>query len=434
MRTRRQYRAVLCVALSLAAGASLLLSTRIWARSQPIAYEVHRLSIHNVAAATFGPSDSELTVVITDRRLKAWDPHATVPATIEVVNFRTGKLVLSRTIRTSDAPPSPIPYLLSYLAGGRELAYCDEFSIRFFQLPGYAEVTRIPVGSPAPPKKSNPPPAHMGSPTVTTGLGSTETVAQAALSAHGGKLAILTRLVTAYLGRFWGSGARWDQLSFTIRLYDLHLRKAQGRWKFREPGYVRGFAISPSGTRIAWSRYDPDHWAGGDMRVPRGVDNLKILDVATGKTVGIHTDDAVGRLAFASNGRPQSISWNAALRRNDRDGIRIWDAATGKLLGVVHSKPHGVHNAIAISQDRRVVIGFVGQDKTNEDFIDPKETQFRLWSPGSWAVLFTSPVVHPVFRDTFPPLFTLSPDGHSVLVWNASSSLPLVVYHIPAWE
>lgn len=415
--------------------AAVCLALSAWplARPKRAAYEVRKLPIHNVAAATFGPSDSELTVVITDRRLKDWDPHATVPATIEVLNFRTGKLVLSRTIRTSDAPPSPIPYLLSYLAGGRELAYCDEFSIRLFQVPGYAEVARVSIGGPARVKKSNPPSAHMGGPAVTTGLGSTETVAQAVLSAHGGKLATFTRLVTPYPVRFVGTGARWDQQSFTIRLYDLHLRKAEGRWKFQEPGYVRGFAVSPSGARIAWSRYDPDHWAGRDMAVPRGVDNIKILDVATGKTIGIHTDDAVGRLAFASDQRLLSISWNAALRRNDRDGIRIWDAITGKLVGEVHSKPNGVHNALTISQDGRVVAGFVGEDKTNENFIDPKETRFRLWSPISWAILFTSPVVHPVFRDTFPPLFTLSPDGHSVLVWNAMSSLPLVVYRIPSW-
>jgi hypothetical protein len=374
------------------------------------------LPIHNVAAATFGPSGSELTFVIPHGK---WNLEAHMPAALEVVDFRTGKVTFRKTI-TMSSPPAFGSFWSAYLNSGRQFAYCDYYTLHVFNLPGYTEAGRISVGGPIKAPGSLP----------------AVTITHAEFSSDGTKVATLLRVWRKYGGPGPGSGfvVSGDKLNFAVRLYDLRSLREVGEWKFREPGSVMGFAVSPGGTRIAWSRYDEDHWTGYHMYVPRAVNNIEILDVATGKTIGVHTDDVASRLAFTPDDRLLSISFNPALRHHDGDGIRIWDAKTGKLLDEVHSKPHGVHRALAVSNDGRVVAGFVGRDKTNENFIDPKETQFRLWSPASWAVLFTSPVVHPLFDDEFPPLFTLSPDGHSVLVWNASSTLPLVVYHIPAWE
>lgn len=83
---------------------------------------------------------------------------------------------------------------------------------------------------------------------------------------------------------------------------------------------VNAVAFSPDGRRVLLGTYD------GIMREGRGA--MKLLDVATKKQIKVFTGstmDEVCSVAFSPDGK-------YALSGSSKDGVRLWDVATGKLI------------------------------------------------------------------------------------------------------
>jgi hypothetical protein len=357
-----------------------------------------------IEAADLAPSGPRVAILVLGSAVSQ-DPHTALQSILlQIWDFRTGRMLLEKQLETIPFPYIPVFPSLAYVDGGRELVYCDEAAIHVLETTGYREVAQIALREPP------------------RGTAKRFAVIFSAVSSGGRRFAVL-------LGE-QEPGFTTGEINgvVAIRVYDLVSRKLLREWSFTFKDVIpTGFAISPDGTKVAWTRVDHDWPTYYSHRVPPGRNNLEVLDVGTGNALGIHTDRQEGELAFSSDDRLLSISRSYALRRARHDGIQIWDAQTGKLLGVLSSAPNGVHHRLAVSDDGRIVLGFVGRDKTNENFVDFDQQQFSLWDLQTRKLLFTSPMIHAVTQTVFGPAFRLSPDGRLVLAWWRGYS-PVRVY------
>jgi hypothetical protein len=359
-------------------------------KAQP--YHVYQWSTSSgIEAADFAPRGSRVAAVVLGEPVGR-DPRAPLRSTLlQIWDFRTGRLVLEKPLATTWS--WTWPQSAGYVNGGKEFAYCDGATVHIFETGQYGEVRRIALGQPP------------------GGTDRRFAIMRYAASSDGGRFAVLLGQQQQDLG-YGGevSGV------VAIRVYDSVSRKLVREWSFTFKDVVPlGFALSPDGSKVGWTRVG-ESWSYR-RRPPAKVENLQVLDVPTGKVLGINTGRQEGELAFSSDDRLLSISWNSALRSARHDGIKIWDAQTGKLLGVISSSPNGVHHRLAVSDDGRIVLGFVGRDKTNENFVDFDQQQFSLWDLQTRKLLFTSPLIHGVAQPVYGPKFRLSPDGRLVLVW-----------------
>lgn len=363
-----------------------------------------------IQAVTFKPGSSSV-ILVGDRKAGA----GMYSEQLQVWDFRTSQLLFQEQLgAASDFHEVYFSKALAYVGGSRELLYCDGTTAHILDGNGYKESRQIRIGGPI-----------GGTPKQLV-------VDKFAASSDGQKLAVLLRPQPE-------AKVYADTITdFLIRVYDVNSGKLEREWKFpvKGPVSVWGFALSPDGSKVAWTRRNlnwPNRWPQvPEMQVPPSVENLQILDVATGSTLGIHTGLRVeGEIAFTSNDRLLSISLNPALHPYRNDGIEIWDATTGKRLESIASPPNGVHRRLVVSADGQVLLGFVGSDKSNENFVDLHKQQFRLWDLRTWNVLFTSPPIEPVIQNGHGPEFRLNPDGHLVLVWWPNSSALLLVYEVP---
>lgn len=191
-----------------------------------------------------------------------------------------------------------------------------------------------------------------------------------------------------------------------------------------------GLAWSLDGRKLAmtWSPTIP-----GDPR-PRGVRNLLVLDADSSETImGIDTGDVAGPVAFGANYTILTAALNPDADTAKKDTIKIWDAATGKLLREIPNPPTGVHDRLECSADGTIVLGYIHLFKYNKSSHDNDVIyqKFRLWDVSMGQVISTSPEILPVNLYGDPPNFKLSLRGDLVLVWRSSNSAPPpVVYEL----
>lgn len=313
------------------------------------------------------------------------------PTELTVWDFRQGKVVLKeRILGVNFHRRAVYAGAAAYLPGGHELAVCGiGGGVEIFSVPGYRQIADIPLGPPGDAARG---------PFV---------VDNCATSADGTTAAYELRQSPPA-----PSHRGMEGTPITIQVFDLSTHKQTGQWTFPVAGNVLGWgaAVSPSGERIAWASTG-EHGERG---------RISVLDVASGRVVSIHAGDVETPPAFSSDGRLLSVYAGPAIRSTAHQGIRIWDATTGKLLRKTSSPPHGVHYVIQVSADGRVVLGYTGTDTPYGDSYAPDNIAFRLWDTGSWRVLYASPHL-PYSRrggwGALPPQYTLSRDGHLVASW-----------------
>jgi WD40 repeat protein len=373
----------------------------VCATPQPEAYRLFSLGLNElnfgVQAATFTPGGQGIALV--GKRVTA--PGVKVYAeNLELWDFRNKQLLFHENLTTGD--DAGLPKSLTYIDDGKRLLYCDGLDIRVLETAHFHEIARFPVGwmIERPSKRV--------------------VVIESAVSNDGREFAAL-------LGWETGKVGYTNELThFAVRIYDMDSGKVmrEQTLTFERPAVIPGFAMSQDGTKVAWTVWQPEREIQPDTR------NLYILDVATGQSADISTGRPEGEVAFAAKDRLLSISFNPALTEFQNDGINVWNTVTAKLSGLIPSTPNGVHHRLAVSSDGRIGLGYVGRDKSNENFIDFDKQQFRLWELNTGNVLFTSPLIEPVIQDDFGPMFQLSPDGHLVLVSWPNRDAPVLVYEL----
>jgi hypothetical protein len=102
---------------------------------------------------------------------------------------------------------------------------------------------------------------------------------------------------------------------------------------------------------------------------------------------------------------------------NQAPALVVYSASTGEQIGALKS-PTGVRHRIAISADKRRLIGYVGREKMTfaglEDTLVQVDSRFKVWDLQTGKVLLTSPDLGP--PAPIPPTLRLSASGDVALV------------------
>jgi len=127
-----------------------------------------------------------------------------------------------------------------------------------------------------------------------------------------------------------------------------------------------------------------------------------------------------------------TVSAGPAFERSAKDAIRIWDTETAKLMREIPSPPSGAHYVIRVSENKSVVISYVGRDRRKENFPETVQQRFQLWDVAAWRPLATSaPIPIPDQLSYTADLirFRISPDGKVILVWwDRAERAPVYVF------
>jgi hypothetical protein len=214
-----------------------------------------------------------------------------------------------------------------------------------------------------------------------------------------------------------------------VRVYDVTTGALQWERSFNlvEMG---GEAWSPDGRRLAVTLLSG---APNTAYPERDIPNLLVLHADSGgTTLAIRTGDRAGPVCFA----PGSEVLTAPLHshdRLDREKVKVWDATTGRLVRQIASPGRDIHDRLELSQDGRVLLGYVGKERIGfvlrylEVVGQILDRKFELFDYKTGSVIATSPNLT---RDGFcgnptelwrldpaVPFFRLSAHGDRVLVY-----------------
>jgi RNA polymerase sigma factor (sigma-70 family) len=119
-----------------------------------------------------------------------------------------------------------------------------------------------------------------------------------------------------------------------------HALRRFGTGRFRHGNQIQSFAITKDGTMIATG----------------GSGEIRLWDAATGRLVrSMHTDGLVLTLGFSSDGRRLVSGAGVDFDKHRVGRLVIWDTTTGKALQTVRYEPAWVRSA-ALSPDGKTVV------------------------------------------------------------------------------
>jgi hypothetical protein len=142
-------------------------------------------------------------------------------------------------------------------------------------------------------------------------------------------------------------------------------------------------------------------------------------------------------VAFAGDNAVATATAEMAWKMQSGGGhpVRVWNAATGRMVREITAAPSGVRGSLEISADGRRVLGYVGDERSDEPQSDPESTigireqRFRVWELPTWRVVATSPPIQP--NAPKRAQLRLSGKGDTVLVYWKFADTPLVLYEVP---
>lgn len=316
---------------------------------------------------------------------------------IQIWDFREQKLLARRTLsnRNGATPLITEERYVRYGGGGQTLVVYDGNVLHVLHADTLEEIRRIDLGLPPPSRESH--------------LDDLE------IDEKSGRVAALIS---------WGLGQ-----GGAVHVYDLDTGQLIRQWKFDEQSIVNtgSLAWEPGGDRLAVTLL----YAIPGRRHPRGVPNLLVLDVASGKiTTRIDTGYVAGPVCFTSDNKILTASLNANEKWYKEDTIKVWDAQSGRLLREIDNLPAGVHKELDVSADGRLVLGYVKLDKylPLQHYSELIYQKFRLWNLKTGEVIATSPEIDP--NKTSNPVLRLHPTGSLVLVYSAPSSGAVIVFEL----
>lgn len=161
---------------------------------------------------------------------------------------------------------------------------------------------------------------------------------------------------------------------------------------------IGGAAWSPDGQRLAVTLLSGEEKTAYP---PRDIENLLIVDGHSGrKIIGIRTGGAAGPVCFAPDNAVLTAPYHFRPRSRDPfhpERVKVWDATTGKLLRRISSPGRDIHNELLLSADGKVLLAFVGKEKSGfslrglEDVQEVIDQKFQLFEYKTGRLIATSP-------------------------------------------
>jgi hypothetical protein len=226
-----------------------------------------------------------------------------------------------------------------------------------------------------------------------------------------------------------------------VRVYDASLSRLQWERPFDRVEMAHG-SWSPDGARLAVTLLSG---APNTAYPERDITNLLVLDANSGTILrAIKTGDQAGPVCFAPHNAVLTAPLHSHPEGHDRwhhEKVKVWDATTGRLIRQIASPGRDVHDALELSADGKVLLGYVGKEKSGFSFraleYDEKvlDRRFQLFDYGTGAVLGTSPDLGKGCSVRwFAPSFRLGQDGRSVLVYWPSLACAPSVFEVTGTE
>ena len=362
---------------------------------------LHTLSVLGQWGADISPYGRAVAVA-KRRKDTSSTKQEEVYVEIEVWDFRTDKRLAQRALahRPAVTPVTTEWGQVRYTSDGKKLLVYDGELLSVLKAADLDEIARIDLGLPAWPRDSQ--------------------VVDMALARD------FTRQVAVLLS--WGGGR-----GGALRLYNLQTGKLDRQWEW-DHGYPElgaSVAWRPDGKKIAVTLLPV---ILGE-KLPKDEPGLEVMDPETGEVLQrIHTGYLAGPLSFTSDDRLVAATaqpaWTLLAGTHK---IKIWRASTGQLLREIESPPSGVRASLALSSNEKLLIGYVGSEKsaTSLAALDPTritEQKFREWDLATGRVVATSPKILP--NPDKRAHLRLSAKGDLVLVFWEFPDKPALVYEI----
>jgi len=216
----------------------------------------------------------------------------------------------------------------------------------------------------------------------------------------------------------------WGQ----VRIYDLNSGNLIAYRSFSSD--IGGISIDPAGKRVAVALLP---FSPGERPLRRKERNVVILDADTGKPITeINTGYLAATVRFVGSDTVATVSAEYGLGGHKKDGIRLCDVKTGRLLREILSPPTGVRYHLEVSEDGKTALGYTTKEVNHWWWFDPASViaeyaRFRLWDLATGRVIATSPDLSSMIAGSD---FALSPKGDVVLIYPVNSGGPLVFYEL----
>jgi len=367
-------------------------------------FHLYQLKLGGTLAAALAPDGSRVAAIISEGVGGEWSGKAF--DVLQIWDFRSQKLVTERKVRSWDVSSvggipvteSTFPRNLAYSSDGHELIYCDGRTVHIFDVSEYQEVRAFSV-TPAKAEERE------------------WQVQRMSLSPNGGEIAV--RLMESKREK---NKSLWPTGRLLLAIYSSVTGKLEDQREFDASMGNGGLAWSPDGVQVAITLFPFE-----GMSSTINFADVRIAAVGRQDPLSINTDYSAGDAVFVGNAKVLTVSAMPAFGSSRKASLRLWDIQNGKLEREIPSAPDGVHYHLQISQDGRVVLGYVGKDRRNENFVDTVEQRFQLWDASSWDVVFTSPPIRGPL-DARDMRFALSPTGNLILVWWQNVDGPIFLY------
>jgi len=213
-----------------------------------------------------------------------------------------------------------------------------------------------------------------------------------------------------------------------LRVYDLASGSLVRKWSFQDLVFG-GISIDQRGDRVAMALLP---FSPGERPLPSKEHNVFIYNVNSGKVISeFNTGYLAARVRFVGNDTVATVSAEAGLGGHKKDGIRLLDVKTGRLLREILSPPTGVRYHLEVSGNGQTALGYVAKEVNHWWWFDPASViteyeRFRLWDLATGDVIATSPNL----RSLTTSGFALSPNGNIVLTFPGKAAGPLIFYQL----
>jgi WD40 repeat protein len=198
-----------------------------------------------------------------------------------------------------------------------------------------------------------------------------------------------------------------------VSIYDLDSDAKINGWEISS-GYLEG------GNGLAWRGDGRQLAAAASDAIPcyRGGGTIFLLGPgSSGILHKFRVSSLVGDIAWGDEDHIYVANESCPGHFSDQaPDLPVFSASTGKRIGAFRS-PSGIRHRIAVSADKRRLIGYVGREKMTfaglEDTIVRVDSRFEVWDLETGKALFTSPDLGP--PTPLPPTLRFSASGDLAL-------------------
>jgi len=189
------------------------------------------------------------------------------------------------------------------------------------------------------------------------------------------------------------------------RAYD----SASGRELWKAPfenGRIGGLGWAPDRSSLALTlQTGPGEDPVAQAFCPeRKVDhNVLILDSASGQVLsGLDTRDVAGPVCLGPRHEVFTAPYHFFYAQTSGEKAKVWNAQTGAVVRTIACSGRDVHDALVLSGDGKVLVGYVGKEKfgyswrTMQDLPENVDEKFAVWDARSGDLLHISPSFVPL--------------------------------------